>query len=177
VVPIGRDDAPVTVTVFFDYMCPFCGRFEAANSVDLDRLVKGGTVRVELRPMSFLDSRSKGSQYSTRAANALATVADGAPDRVWDFHRALFREQPEEGTAGLSDERIAEIARAAGVPAPVIRELPVRAFAGWVVQSTERAFGTGITGTPTVLVDQQKLVGDLYSAGALKDAVLHAARR
>lgn len=93
-VRVGRDDAPVPVTVFFDYMCPFCGRFEAANSADVDALIDGGTARVELRPMAFLDPQSQGSRFSTRAANALATVADQAPDSVWQFHRALVTSSP-----------------------------------------------------------------------------------
>lgn len=177
VVPVGREDAPVTVTVFFDYMCPFCGRFEAANSAGMTRLVDGGQVRVELRPMAFLDPQSEGSEYSTRAANALATVADGAPDKVWEFHRALFEQQPEEGTAGLADDRIVEIAREAGVPAAVADRFAGREFDGWVAQATQGAFDAGVQGTPTVLIDGEQFPGDLYASGALADAVEAASGR
>lgn len=76
---MGKADAPVTVEIYFDYMCPACGAFEAANGDELDRLLEAGVVRVELRPLSFLDDQSNGTAYSTRAANAIATVADAAP--------------------------------------------------------------------------------------------------
>lgn len=64
---VGQDDAPVTVTVFFDYMCPFCGRCEAANDGELGRLVEAGTTRLELRPMAFLDRQSAGTQAASPA--------------------------------------------------------------------------------------------------------------
>jgi protein-disulfide isomerase len=176
-VPIGPADAPVTVTVFFDYMCPFCGRFETANATDLDRLVDSGEARVELRPLSFLDPQSQGSEFSTRAANALATVADGAPEQAWAFHRGLFEEQPEEGTSGLGDDVIARIARDTGVPDEVAERFGERTFTGWVAQGTERAFASGVTGTPTVLIDGEVFGGDLYTAGPLAEAVRNAADR
>ena len=176
-IALGQVDAPVTVTVFFDYLCPFCGRFEAANGAELEGLTRSGVARVELRPMSFLDPQSQGTEYSTRAENALATVADGSPERLEAFHRGLFDEQPAEGTAGLDDQRITEIARTAGVAEAVAERFAARSFDRWVAQGTERAFASGIDGTPTVLVDGEVFGGDLYAAGPLTEAVRAAADR
>ena len=176
VVGVGRDDAPVTVSVFFDYLCPFCGRFEAANGAELERLVDSGRARVELHPLAFLDAQSDGTSYSSRTANALATVADGAPDRVLAFHQGLFRQQPEEGTRGLTDQQIADIARDADVPDAVVDRFGDRTFVPWIADVTERAFASGISGTPTVLVDGSAFTsGDLYTAGPLTEAVEAAA--
>lgn len=174
-IAVGQADAPVSVTVFFDYMCPFCGRFEAANSAELDRLVSTGQARLDLRPMSFLDRQSEGARFSTRAANAVATVADGAPDQVWAFHRALFAKQPEEGTTGPSDAELAEIARDAGVPADVVARFEDGEFTGWVADVTQKAFDSGVTGTPTVMIDGHPFTGDLYTDGPLAGAVAAAA--
>ena len=41
-VVIGKEDAPVTVDVFQDFMCPVCAGFEEANSADFARLVTRG---------------------------------------------------------------------------------------------------------------------------------------
>ena len=177
VVAVGQDEAPVTVTVFFDYLCPFCGRFEVANSARMEALVDSGRARVEFRPMAFLDPRSEGTRYSTRAANALATVSDGAPERTWAFHRALFHEQPAEGTPGLDDDRIEEIARRVGVPPAVTARFRQGAFEPWVAQATSAAFAAEVKGTPTVLVDGEPFEGDLYAPGALADAVRTAGSR
>src|SRR5690606_35380836 len=118
-IPVGSPDAPVTVSVYFDYMCPACGRFEEANSAELDRMVEEAEALVELRPISFLDRTSQGTEFSTRAANALATVTAESPQHAWAFHQAMFENQPQEGTGGLNDARIAEIAQDAGVPEEV----------------------------------------------------------
>ncbi len=174
-IPVGQDDAPVTVDIFYDYMCPVCGSFEEANSEELTRLVEEGTARLELHPMSFLDSMSSGTEYSTRSANAIATVADGAPEAVWEFHGALYENQPEEGSSGLSDDEIAAIAEEAGVPADVVDRFGDRTYDGWVASVTEQAGDDGVDGTPTVWIDGETFEGDLFTPGALTEAIESAA--
>jgi protein-disulfide isomerase len=172
---IGRADAPVRLEVYLDYMCPYCGRFERANADEIGRLVAAGAVRLELYPLSFLDGRSAGSRYSTRAANAVATVADRAPDKVLAFNRALYAQQPKEGGAGLTDDRIATLAAEAGVPQDVVAAFGARTFEPWIARLTETAFGSGgVTGTPTVKINGKVFKGDLYTAGPLTDAVTAA---
>ncbi|ROO60689.1 protein-disulfide isomerase [Micromonospora sp. Llam0] len=172
---VGDPAAEVTVEVFLDYMCPFCGRFERTNGGEVARLVRQGAVRLELHPLSFLDEASAGGEYPTRAANAVATVADRAPDQLLAFHQALFEQQPAEGTSGLSDNEIAELARAVGVPASVVDTFDDRRFVRWVAEATEQAFAAGISGTPTVRIDGTKFDGDLYTVGPLTRALTAAA--
>lgn len=163
---------PVTVTVYLDYLCPYCGRFERANSAELERLVADGTIRLELHTLAFLDKASQGTRYSTRTANAVATVADRAPASVLAFNAALFAQQPAEGGPGLTDERIAAIATGAGVPADVAATFTQRLFEHWVAVSTDAAFQRdGVTGTPTVKINGKVFEGDLYTAGPLTAAV------
>ena len=69
---VGDDD--VVLTIYFDYMCPVCGTFEEINGADLDTLLADGGTTIEYHPISFLDSQSSGTSYSTRAANATARV-------------------------------------------------------------------------------------------------------
>jgi protein-disulfide isomerase len=173
----GQDAAPVRLEVYLDYLCPFCGRFERANSTEIDRLVADGTVRLELHPLAFLDRMSAGSRYSTRAANAVATVADRAPDKLPAFNRALFENQPAEGTEALSDDEIAVRARQAGVPEQVVAAFGERIFEPWIERSTTAAFDSGITGTPTVKINGTPFAGDLYTAGPLTRALTAAAGR
>ncbi|MCK2219160.1 DsbA family protein [Actinomadura sp. ATCC 31491] len=173
---LGRAGAPVTVEVYLDYMCPYCGRFEAANGGEIARLVAAGTVRLELHPLAFLDQASGGTRYSTRAANAVATVADRAPDKVLPFTAALYAHQPAEGSQGLSDARIAALARESGVPAAVVDAFAGRSFEAWAAAATQRAFASGITGTPTVKIGGTPFKGDLYTTGPFTDAVTAAAK-
>jgi protein-disulfide isomerase len=168
---VGDAAAPVRVEIFLDYMCPYCGRFERANGGELARLVTAGTARLEMYPLSFLDRMSRGSEYSTRTANAAATVADAAPDKLLAFTAALYEHQPEENTAGLTDDQIADLAQTAGVPADVAARFAARSFGPWVAASTEKVLASGINGTPTVRINGEVFRGDLYTVGALTDAI------
>ena len=92
-VPFGEDSAPVTVTIYEDFMCPVCGDLEAATRDWLPQYAAQGKVRVIYRPVAFLDRMSNGTEYSTRAANAYAGVLDVAgPEAAATFHDLLFDE-------------------------------------------------------------------------------------
>lgn len=171
---IGEAAAPVELDIYLDYMCPYCGRFERANTAELERMVADGTVRLELHPLSFLDKASDGARYSTRAANAIATVADRAPDKLRAFNAALFTRQPAEGSRGLSDEEIGAIAGGVGVPPDVVDLFEERMFQPWVETATRAAFASGINGTPTVMINGVVFKGDLYTVGPLTAAVATA---
>jgi len=174
-VQAGDPDAPVTVEIYYDYMCPACGAFEAANGEELDRLLDEGVAQLALRPISFLDEQSEGTKYSTRAANAFATVIDSNPDLAWAFHQALYADQPEEGTEGLSDDEIASVAEDAGVPSEVADRFTDGTFDQWVASVTAEAFDSGVTGTPTIKIDGEVFKGDPYTVGDLTEAIESAA--
>jgi protein-disulfide isomerase len=134
--------------------------FERANGAEVKRMIRERTVRLGRYPMAFLDDASDGTRHSTRAANAIATVADRAPDALLAFHRLLFEQQPAENTPGLPDERFASLTRDADVPQAVVE----RIFEPWVTVSK-------VTGTPTVKIDGRVFKGNLNSVGPLTSAV------
>ena len=125
--------------------------------------------------MSFLDRASNGTRYSTRAANAFVTAAKADPDSAMAFNDALFANQPTEGGNGLTDDQIATLATAAGVDPNVVAGFKQQANTSWVDQGTKADFASGITGTPTVLIDGKPFKGDLYSVGPLTTAIKAAA--
>lgn len=174
---VGADDAPVTLDVYQDYLCPYCGQFERANRADLATLVADSTVRVRIHPMAFLDAQSAGSRYSSRAANAAVTVAQHEPDKLLAFDAALYAQQPSEGQTGLTDDQLVEIARGVGVSAATTSLFAGESNAGFVEAATQAAFSDGVQGTPTVKINEAVFGGDLYSAGPLKAAVLAAAQQ
>ena len=103
----GADTAVPRLDLYIDLMCPFCKKFEETNSADIDALREAGTIAVYYHPISILDRSSQGTKYSTRAANAVAVVADKDPSHMLQFITALYANQPEENTTGLSDDQIA----------------------------------------------------------------------
>lgn len=171
---VGDAAAPVRLEVFLDYMCPYCGTFDRANAGEIERLVDDGTVRLELYTLAFLDDMSRNTRYSTRAANAAATVADRAPDKLLAFNRVLFNQQPHEQTDGLSDDEIAGWARTAGVPDDVVATFGERRFVPWIAQVTQQVMGNEISGTPTVRINGTRFDGDLFTTGELTQAIMAA---
>jgi protein-disulfide isomerase len=171
---VGSPDAPVTIDVYADYLCPACRAFETGAASLLGQLAADGEAWIRYRPVAILDRYSE-DEYSTRAANAAAVVADEAgADAFAAFNELLFAHQPAEGGPGLTDEELIALAAEAGADgddvAVGIRELR---FGDWVAEATDRASQDGLTGTPWVLVDGTALRAP--TAETLADAVEAAA--
>jgi len=186
-------DGDVTLTVYFDFMCPICGQFEEINGDDIATLLADGGTTVEYHPISFLDSKSAGTNYSTRAANAAAIVADKAPAQFAKFVTAMYKDQPAEGSAGRTDAEIKKIATDLGVPEEVAATFTTtvdgtfttktddveatkngtwRTMAPWVAAATNQmSTDIGKISTPTVLINGTDFGGAWQTPGALLEAV------
>jgi protein-disulfide isomerase len=170
--PDGGD--VIDIQLYVDYLCPFCGAFEATNGEYLSGLLDNGGATIEIHPIAILDRASNGTKYSTRAANAFACMANYSPNQAYAFHNLLFANQPAENTAGLTDEEIIAFtvqaeAENADKVAQCIRD---QEFKGWVADARDRALNLPIpntdnatvTGTPTVIVNGQKYPGAVDDA-------------
>ena len=182
-----RDEASdvISIQLFVDYFCPVCGTFEKTNGDQIATLVESGAATVEIFPYAILDSVSQGTKYSTRAANAAACVADYSPDQYFDFNRIMFANQPKEGTGGLTDEQIVDLASDAGVEngSAIAKCVTDQKFKDWVAAARDRHRLKGVPnsnvstveGTPTVIVNGTKYTGALNDAAAFNAFVLQAA--
>ncbi|MBA4246669.1 MAG: hypothetical protein C0444_00020 [Microbacterium sp.] len=188
--PIVSEPNPagvVDIQIVIDYLCPICGEFEATNGEFIRTLVESGAATIEYRPVAILTSRSAGTEYSLRAANAAACVANSAPDSFFEFNERLFAEQPEEGTPGLDDTRLIELAASSGAGSSIIEDcVTERTFESWVKAVTDRAQTgplairdaevDGIEGTPTIFVNGQKFEYTYpFDQGEFAQFVLQAA--
>lgn len=118
-------DVAAGVTVFVDFQCPFCQRFEAEYGEEITKYVAEGRLQVTYRPVSFLDPASASGDYSSRAAAALFLIdKSGAADAIiLGFIGEMFRRQPAEGIGNLTNMQISEIAAGAGVTGDVLRDI------------------------------------------------------
>ena len=195
-IPVGTDGAAGTTTqgapelgIYYDYICPVCGQFEKSNGATVDTMIADGDATVVFYPVAILDRSSSGTHYSTRAAAAAAWVADRAPEAFVDFHDALYVDQPLEGTRGLTDKRLADIATNVGVPQDVADGIAdgtaVDTFGQWVTSATQAAAGssalanpqTNRFGTPTLTIDGTRWDGNWQDPSALPAAVAQAGGR
>jgi protein-disulfide isomerase len=155
----------VEIALWVDYLCPLCRQFEEANSAAIAELLSLGAATIEIHPIAILTNRSQGTQYSLRAANAAGCVANSYPNSFLGFHNALYKNQPEEDTEGLTDDQLIELATSAGAGPEIESCINDGTFKDWVKSSTERAISgeiainnldkkfTGVQGTPTVLIN------------------------
>jgi len=184
--PTVQDDSGTVANIvtYIDYLCPFCGEFEQTNSESIRAMIEEGAATLEVHPIAILTNKSAGTQYSLRAANAAACVADNSPESFLDFHDLMFENQPEEGTEGLSNDEIAALAKEAGVSSfsTIEKCIDDKQFHTWVQDATNRALTqpvpnsdlASITGTPTVLVNGKQYVGSLSDPAEFQSFVLQA---
>ncbi|WP_426624235.1 DsbA family protein [Leifsonia sp. McL0607] len=160
------------VDIWFDAMCPVCGAFEKTNGGTLSSAVTDGSITLRLHPLTFLDRASNGTGYSTRAAAALVCVGVHDSHHVLDYYQALFTNQPEENSNGLTDKELAKRATDLGITdisGCIDRSGPYQA---WAQANTTRSLSGPITvdgrkvldtiqGTPTVLVNGKQYTGSI----------------
>lgn len=172
--PVATDpdayDVPARIVTYLDYGCPYCNQFETTNASQIADLVAAGYATLEVHPISILDRAFLGSEYSTRAANAMACVAAEEPNAFLDANAALFAGQPAEGTEGITDDGLREILDSAGALNDEVSAcISDQRYAGWVEAATLRATSdpdlanpsTGGFGTPTILVNGVRYTGPL----------------
>jgi protein-disulfide isomerase len=185
--PLDTTGQTVNIVTYVDYLCQYCGQFERTNNAQIRKLVDSGAATLEIHPLPFYANRSaQGTQYSLRASNAAACVANYSPDDFFEFNRLMFAHEPGQTSAGLTDTRITSLAQQAGVSKlPSIRScIRERTFESW----TEAALGRASTGPlpnsdvkrvtadqlPLVLVDGQHYTGSVTDAADFRAFIQQA---
>lgn len=142
---------------YVDFSCPSCKAFEEAYSESIQSMVAEGTATLEVRPIAILDYRGYTTDYSTRANNVGACVANYAPDSFLDVMAAMYAQQPSEGGPGLGNNAIVDIVKSAGLDDEDVNAcITGESFEPWVTAATQRSSQNGVTGTPTILVNGTK---------------------
>jgi len=178
--PTEQDESVANITVYSDYMCPYCNQFETAQMDQIEQWVQDGSATLELHPFSLLDRVSLGSKYSTRSAAAAACVANHDPNAFLAYNTSLYENQPSESTKGLTNDKLASLAKNAGATnSEVTSCITGQDFAGWVADATNRVMNAPIpnssldkvTGTPTVIVNGKQYSGSLTDTEAFASFV------
>jgi protein-disulfide isomerase len=174
---VGQPTAKNTLVLYEDFQCPICKEFETADAGQISQWVSAGTVKVEYRPIAFLD-RMSDSQYSTRSLNAAAAVVTTKLSAFEKFHALLFQNQPPEQGHGLPDATLIDLAVQAGADKSAITPLITgQKYASWVAKATDQASKDGVNGTPTIIingktVDTTKISGKTgFDPAAFKSTV------
>ena len=154
-VGVGDPKAPVKVEVFEDFLCPYCGQFEATSRDDLRQAAIDGKAYVVYRPIAFLN------EYSTRSLNAFGVVLDTSGGAVaLKFHDLLYENQPDEGGTMPDDDWLVDKAVEAGAKEDAIRPgIEKLSFKQWMINGNDDASQRGVNSTPTVFVNGDQVTG------------------
>jgi protein-disulfide isomerase len=115
----GTSEPKVVLSLYEDFLCPVCGRFEQQFGPTVTQLIDSGQVAADYYMVAILD-RPQNQNYSSRSGGAAYCVADAdtSSDKAAfrRFHAALLAQQPSEtGSTFPTDDALAETARQAGV--------------------------------------------------------------
>ena len=144
---LGDPSAPVTLVEYVDLQCPYCQQFETQVMPNvIDRYVRTGKLKVELRVLAFIGPDSQRGQF--------AAIAAAEQGREFNFAQLLYANQAGENTGWLSDEMVTSAANS--IPGLDTEKLLADAGASGVKTTAQRyvsqATADKVTGTPTLLV-------------------------
>ena len=160
---LGSPRAPYTLVEFADLQCPYCARYDREIlAAVIDRFVRPGRLRLELRPIAVL-----GPDSSPAAA---ATVAAGRGDRMWQFADLYYRNQGRETSGYVTDAFLERIA--SGVPGLDGRRLLAASRATAIRTAVEANLAAArtarVTGTPGFRLGRTGGVLEPFEGGALE---------
>lgn len=142
----GPDDAPITLVVFSDFHCVFCGKVLGT----LDELLTEykGKIRVVSKTMPV-------KQGSFELAKA--TIAAGNQGKYWEMHNVLFANMDQQMP---KRDQLVAYAKQLGLDVPRFeRDFDTEATARAVQDQIDKAKALGVRGTPTVFVAGHRITG------------------
>lgn len=151
---IGAIDAPIVLSEWTDYRCPFCAVYSRDTLPQiLKEYVDAGKVRIEVHDVAFFGDESARAAVAARAA--------GEQGKYFEFMDAVYQAAPESGHPELPVEELIGFAKAAGVPdlAKFEADMQREDLAAAVQQSTAEAQQLGVTSVPFFAVGGQALSG------------------
>ncbi|MFC8127105.1 DsbA family protein [Streptomyces sp. NPDC057302] len=160
VITVGDPQAGHTVKLYEDARCPVCKKFEDTGARALVKPVAEGKVKVEYTLASFLD-KNLGGSGSVNAANALRASVEAG--KFPQFHAAVFANQAEvETDDAYTPAFLLKIAdKVDGLRgAEFDRAVRKGTYKKWVGEAMQAFTDDGMQGTPTVLIDGNKVHSD-----------------
>jgi protein-disulfide isomerase len=97
---IGLDTAPIKLTEYEDFQCPFCLHYSANQEPTLiNEYVKTGKLQIDFQNLPLL-----GKGESVQAAVGAACAAD--QNLFWQYHNVLYDVQAKAGQGDAGGEKI-----------------------------------------------------------------------
>jgi protein-disulfide isomerase len=154
----GSANAPVEITEYADYQCPFCQTFATIQMPTIEeRLIRTGRLRWRYR-----DFPLQQHSFSRLAAHSAACADEQG--KYWEQHQRIYDGQSEWATLGDAGPRFREYAQANGLDLKRYDDcMASHKYAGRIQASYEEGVKLGVSSTPTLLVGNRLYQGRLDS--------------
>lgn len=146
----GDPNAPVKLTVFSDYQCPFCKEFwQGSEAQVIDAYVKTGKVQFIERSAGNWVSRNIGGGSTESQDAAMAAYCAADQNKFWEMNDSLFTNVIGEDAGSFTTKRLEAIAKSLGLDTSSFNScLTSGKYQSQVNQDLQDASTAGITGTP-----------------------------
>ena len=153
----GSESAPVEITEFADYQCPFCQTFATLQMPTIEeRLIRTGRLRWRYR-----DFPLQQHQFARVAAHSAACADEQG--KYWQQHDRIYQGQGE-WAGGDAADHFREYARAVGLDLGRYDDcMKSGKYAGRIQASYEEGTRLGVGSTPTLLVGDRLYRGRIDS--------------
>lgn len=153
-------DAPVTMDIWLDFLCPHCATFENTNGAAVEEIAAAGDATVVYHPVSFT-----GGVASNRATNAW--VCADEQGRGTDFMNAAFASSQR-----WENPALITLGESIGLDNSEFRDcVNSGQYTDWATEQNNAARDAGITGTPTVKIDGTDVPAEQWTPEGLQSAV------
>ncbi|MGC2997670.1 DsbA family protein [Streptomyces sp. G35A] len=163
-VVIGKPDAKKTLELYEDPRCPVCASFEQTVGKTIEKDVEDGKYKVRFIGASFLDRNLTG-EGSKNALSALGAALNVSPEAFVAYKSALYSAEyhPEETDDKFKDDSyLIEVANTVDALKGNKRfqtDVKDGTYDKWALEMSETFDESEAQGTPTLMMDGQKLTG------------------
>jgi len=159
----GSASAPVEITEFADYQCPFCQTFATLQMPTIEeRLIKTGRLRWRYR-----DFPLQQHPFSRLAAQSAACADEQG--KFWEQHQRIYEGQADWAASSDAAPVFRGYAKAIGLDLGRYDACMSSAkYAGRIQASQQEGERLGVNSTPTLMVG-----GRLYQGRFDSDAIIH----
>lgn len=155
---IGEAKAPVTIVVYSDYECDFCGKQEKILREAMDKFA--GKIKLIRKDYPEEDENS----ISFRAAEAGRCAHE--QNKFWSYHDLLFK-----NSGNLSEKIFADFAAKLNLNLSEFTDcLAKRETAQLIKNGCKEANALEITGIPFIYVNNQEIMGQI-TLGELEEMI------
>lgn len=164
----GSAKATVTVEEYADFQCPPCGGLSGVVK-ELEKKY-GEQLRIVFRHYPL-------KMHANAVPAALAAEAAGLQGKFWEMHDQLFQNQAGWSKAPNPRALFAGYATTIGIdPERFAKDMDNEKLKARVAADQERANSLGVSQTPTVFINGEKLPSQSLSTPGLQAAIEAAAQ-